>query len=1593
MPTDASGLSKAIATPAWLRVERVLSGDGFRGVGVGTWGGGTKVAIRWAPDPRVSGLEARSATSPEVEYSALTSIPSRGTPEPLDLLAWSGRVFSVTRWIPAPRNMRLSRAMVEGLATQLWDILGISHEAGWVHGDIRPENIVVDRRGDAHLVDWEGACRPGTKCSAGPLGYAPYWAWTGSYVADPANDYYSLAIVLWEAWNRRTAFKGDRAAIIQLQSSFAFECDTRPPSVVEALFDAARERRAARARPNAPRRDGRGAVDPARVLRTLIRRRLSSAASTAIATIGDGGVLLVNVPGLKPHDERFVVAAMLDELRARWSRSCIALDTAAAYAKHSLQPRGRPGLAPLSRSDHLRGRRLRSNAEATAIGDLARSSVVVCGASSRLATVVRVEVAQCDLRLAASSDVAVSPPLVDSRVELDADLRREWLLETARVTLATTSVMGASKLAIEHRTPPGLREITKLVDAAVETEAMGQSPTHRSSKQRRAGNRRDMRSGPQISSRRTHSNRALAIQRLLSAGENAAASGRSHDVFRCCVRAHSELIGSWRPSAPNLLRLADLWLECARGDAAEIVLRMIRSPARRTAVAVRLGRVLSSRNDVDGIRAHVERAQSLPLNRELAPELYRLRAIIAMHEGDRRSALALGMQAMRCARQSSEDSGVWAAITTGNVLRSLGRTASARRLLKIARRRSTAIGSVRLSVVAGGNLLQVLQVGEAPGKAAQDAAELAVECRNWGMISESATLIGTAAALAIIGHEPKRAVQLIEQFWSEQGPRGYVKPAVSQLLARRWRDAVDLAESWPEIERLAQSEYAPGDSSASLHRSVLRSELGLDRWDSEGSDASATLLERGPVCQAIIDVLRSVMNPDAFTSAILALVDDIAAESPVVGHLARIIVQVELAHGRIDRLVALVRLQDLEDPSTASLVEATRILVACYGPPDVVAIARHHAPIGRSVHEWARPPGVRRWEWQTWRSHLAHAGAVDATDACSVAGAIMLAEDALAGLSQEVRRLYCRMLPYEAWRRYAGLGEIELPDLEAFDHATAPVTLFRAWLDRNGASGVREHARMVGLERVVQNALRLRATADVDTVLRQVALGVLEVGRAERAVVIYDQTAGPGIAVVATGGHVSYERVSAAEVSSSAIERVRITGHACIVDDACGDGDLGSKPSVRQYRARSLVIAPLRVRGRSLGYIYLENRSTARSFSASDAEIIEGFAAQAALALENAQLVSELRETCDTLQAARSDAVRQESLRMIGRAASEVAHDINNLLTAVLGETQLLLQSHVRADVRRSLEIIERAVLDGTAIVGRIQSSTRSHIQKSEAGVRVRQLALEVTEAIRRTAGARGIAIEAALGPSDMTVRGVAAELREVLTNVVMNAVDASSAGGVVTMAMDRSAERVEIRVEDCGCGMSSETVARAFEPFFSTKGVEGNGLGLSIAKGIVERHGGSIQIASAVGRGTTVTISLPIVLRDVPAGAAGDRAAMSLPVLVVSHDERVARSVLGSLSSLGVQSELVDTSAAALVRLRAEAGSIRAIVADLALPNDGAVGLARAAAEALGATNVVVLAGTTEGAHLQSAIQSLGVRLLRTPCSRAELARAVAAS
>ncbi len=222
---------------------------------------------------------------------------------------------------------------------------------------------------------------------------------------------------------------------------------------------------------------------------------------------------------------------------------------------------------------------------------------------------------------------------------------------------------------------------------------------------------------------------------------------------------------------------------------------------------------------------------------------------------------------------------------------------------------------------------------------------------------------------------------------------------------------------------------------------------------------------------------------------------------------------------------------------------------------------------------------------------------------------------------------------------------------------------------------------------------------------------------------------------------------------------------------------------------------------------------------------------------------------------------RSEKLSALGKLAMGMAHDFNNLLQAILGHAQLIASEPTPDRLAKGLATIEQAVRDGVETVGRIKRYARREGESRPEPVDLREVVRQVVEIAwpRWAQGGRRAApirVHQDLQPVP-TVSARGAELREVLMNLVLNAVDAMPQGGTVTLATRREQEWAVLTVSDTGPGIPPDLRRRIFEPFFTTKET-GTGLGLSIVSGIVSSYGGSIELETEPGRGTTFTIRLP---------------------------------------------------------------------------------------------------------------------------------------
>ncbi|MGH7260379.1 MAG: ATP-binding protein [Nitrospiraceae bacterium] len=264
-------------------------------------------------------------------------------------------------------------------------------------------------------------------------------------------------------------------------------------------------------------------------------------------------------------------------------------------------------------------------------------------------------------------------------------------------------------------------------------------------------------------------------------------------------------------------------------------------------------------------------------------------------------------------------------------------------------------------------------------------------------------------------------------------------------------------------------------------------------------------------------------------------------------------------------------------------------------------------------------------------------------------------------------------------------------------------------------------------------------------------------------------------------------------------------------------------------------------------------------------ETAERKQAEASLQESNRQL----KEALDELAAMQKQIVQQERLRALGQMASGVAHDFNNALSPILGFSSILLEDAAQLNdkekVLKYLQIIHTAGKDAANVVSRLREFYRSRDQQEsflpfDLNKLVEQSVNLTQPKWKDQALANGITVLVKCDLQKVPVLdGNESEVREVLTNLVFNAVDAMPKGGTITLRTVAKDGQVVLEVSDTGMGMTEEVRQRCLEPFFTTKGDRGTGLGLAMVYGIIRRHKGTIDIQSEFEKGTTVAIGFPL--------------------------------------------------------------------------------------------------------------------------------------
>jgi len=386
--------------------------------------------------------------------------------------------------------------------------------------------------------------------------------------------------------------------------------------------------------------------------------------------------------------------------------------------------------------------------------------------------------------------------------------------------------------------------------------------------------------------------------------------------------------------------------------------------------------------------------------------------------------------------------------------------------------------------------------------------------------------------------------------------------------------------------------------------------------------------------------------------------------------------------------------------------------------------------------------------------------------------------------------------------------------------------------------------------------------------------------------------------------------------------------------------------------------------------------------------------------------ITELKRANETLEQTREALFRAQKMEAVGQLTGGIAHDFNNILAVILGNIDLLqAQFPGNPEADELIETVRRVTLHGKDLTGHLLAFSRKR-QLNPQPVDVNVLVADIVRLLGRTLGG---SVRIATNTSADTGVALAdpAALEAAVLNIALNARDAMPEGGTLTIRTSRMevteppatdedlkpGSYAVLALEDTGTGMPPDVAAKVFEPFFTTKGGRGTGLGLSMVYGFARQSGGTVTITSAPGKGTTVSLFLPLAEADAESRSVNPAPAMhpgtARTILLVEDDTEVRHIVRRQLESLGHRVLVAEAATEALLLVKA--GDPDVLLTDVMLAGGmNGIDLAAAAAGLKPGLPVVFMSGFTAAPEAQERIRAAGAPLLSKPFTTPQLERAL---
>jgi len=403
------------------------------------------------------------------------------------------------------------------------------------------------------------------------------------------------------------------------------------------------------------------------------------------------------------------------------------------------------------------------------------------------------------------------------------------------------------------------------------------------------------------------------------------------------------------------------------------------------------------------------------------------------------------------------------------------------------------------------------------------------------------------------------------------------------------------------------------------------------------------------------------------------------------------------------------------------------------------------------------------------------------------------------------------------------------------------------------------------------------------------------------------------------------------------IGRAAAQGRTLIVGDVRASPDLlpAARAVVEAEGIRGFISVPIRARDRILGTLSI-GRQTPDTFSEEEVALLESAADQIGLALDNARLYSEIRSQLEELRRTQAELIHAEKLAAVGELAAGVAHEINNPLTTILGEVQLLLLGHLGKEIQERLQVVSEETLRAARIVQNLLLfAGRYTPQRSLCAV---------ADQLRRVLDLKGYHLRTDDIRVETQFESVPAvwadenQLQQVFLNLVQNAHQAMKTAhgrGTLVIRLRSLESGVRVEVLDNGPGISPGDLPRIFDPFFTTKPPgEGTGLGLSVSYRIVTEHGGRLWAENRPEGGAVFIVELPVGAPSPEQGSPQSVPPRPMRILVAEDEAGVAGVLSGLLRRLGHEVEVARDGREALARV--EASPYDLLIVDVKMPGMG---------------------------------------------------------